>query len=367
MSNNLQQQTILVVDDTPMNIDVAKGVLTQHYFVQAATSGAMALKIIEKKTPDLILLDIMMPEMDGYQVLTELKSKQKTKDIPVIFLTGKTQEEDEEKGLLLGAADYLSKPLSPPILLARIATHLTNAQAKQYLRHQTELLEQKVQERTHQLSKLQDVSMIALGALAESRDPETGNHLRRTQGYVQALAEHVKSHPKYEAVLTPSNITLIAKSAPLHDIGKVGVADNILLKPGKLTQIEFDEMKNHPRYAKEALQIAIAGLGQEENFLHFALEIAYGHHEKWDGSGYPLGQAGEDIPVSARLMAIADVYDALISRRVYKPAFTHDDAVQIITEGSGKHFDPDLVSGFLDINLQFNSISEAYADVLAES
>jgi len=361
MRVDTKQKTVLVVDDNPTNIDVAMGVLTPHYFVQAATSGKMAQRVIEKKSPDLILLDVMMPEMDGYEVLQYVKGNPETADIPVIFLTGMSSEEDEERGLVLGASDYLAKPLSPPILLARISTHLTNFEAKRFLKHQSEILEEKVQLRTRELAKMQDVSMIALGALAESRDPETGNHLRRTQGYVEALAVHFKDHPQYREILTPENITLIAKSAPLHDIGKVGVADQILLKPGKLTVEEFDLMKQHPRYAKEALDAATSVLGAD-NFLHFAIEISYGHHEKWDGSGYPLGLAGEKIPLSARLMAIADVYDALVSARPYKRPMPHETAVRIITEGRGRHFDPLLVDGFIELESEFRAIAERYAD-----
>lgn len=365
MNIKQNQKTILVVDDNTTNIDVAMGVLNPHYFVQAATSGKMALRVIEKKKPDLILLDVMMPEMDGYEVLRFLKESVSTVDIPVIFLTGMSTEEDEEKGLLLGAADYLAKPLSPPILLARISTHLVNYEAKTYLRNQADLLEKSVAERTELLETIQDVSMIALGALAESRDPETGNHLRRTQGYVQALANHFKDHPDYRDVLTPKNITLISKSAPLHDIGKVGISDSILLKPGKLTAVEFDEMKNHPRYAREALEVAISALGSN-NFLHFAYEIAFGHHEKWDGSGYPLGLSGTDIPVSARLMAIADVYDALVSARPYKRPIAHDKVVDIIVEGRGSHFDPVLVDGFLALEQEFDAIAKRYVDQTIE-
>jgi len=360
--NNQQKQTILAIDDTLANIDVVKGVLAQDYLVQAALNGKIALKIIEKRKPDLILLDIMMPGMDGYEVCQILKSQAETKDIPVIFLTAKSQEEDETKGLSLGAVDYITKPISPPILKERVKNHLALQAAKVFLEKQNELLEERVLQRTSQLSELQDVAMVAMGALAESRDPETGNHIRRTQRYVKVLATELAKHPKYQAFLTPEVITSLYKSAPLHDIGKVGIVDSILLKPGKLTDDEFTEMKRHTTYGRDAIVAAEGSIDSADNFLVFAKEIAYYHHEKWDGSGYPEGLSGENIPLSARLMAIADVYDALISKRVYKPAFSHEKAISIITEGKGSHFDPLLIDCFLAIVDTFAQVAKDFAD-----
>lgn len=360
--SKIKKQAILAVDDTLANIDVVKGVLSQDYLVQAALSGKIALKIIEKQKPDLILLDVMMPEMDGYEVCEILKSQEHTKDIPIIFLTAKTQEEDEMKGLSLGAVDYISKPISPPILKERVKNHLILQASKNLLAQQNEILEERVIERTLQLSELQDVAMVAMGALAESRDPETGNHIRRTQLYVKALAIEVAKHEQYRAFLTPDVITSLYKSAPLHDIGKVGVPDSILLKPGKLTTEEFEEMKRHTTYGRDALVAAEQHINSADNFLVFAKEIAYSHQEKWDGSGYPEGLSGQGIPLSARLMAVADVYDALISKRVYKSAFSHDDSVRIITEGRGSHFEPLLIDCFLAIKDDFNQIALNFAD-----
>jgi len=357
-----KKQTILAVDDTLVNIDVVKGVLAQDYLVQAALNGKMALKIIEKKKPDLILLDVMMPEMDGYELCQILKSKEETKEIPIIFLTAKVQADDETKGLSLGAVDYITKPISPPILKERVKNHLILQASKALLARQNEVLEERIIERTSQLSELQDVAMVAMGALAESRDPETGNHIRRTQRYVKILAKEVAKHPKYQDFLTPQVITSLYKSAPLHDIGKVGIQDSILLKPGKLTDEEFEIMKCHTTYGRDALAAAEESFESADNFLVFAKEIAYSHQEKWDGSGYPEGLAGEDIPLSARLMAIADVYDALISKRVYKPAFSHEKAIQIIAEGRGTHFEPLLVDSFLNIVDEFNQVAQNFAD-----
>ncbi|MDG1752575.1 MAG: response regulator, partial [Thalassotalea sp.] len=278
--SEIKKQTILAVDDTLANIDVVKGVLAQDYLVQAALSGKMALKIIEKQKPDLILLDIMMPEMDGYEVCEILKSQAETKDIPIVFLTAKSQEDDEAKGLALGAVDYITKPISPPILKERVKNHLVLQASKNLLERQNEILEERVLERTSQLSELQDVAMVAMGALAESRDPETGNHIRRTQRYVKVLATEVAKYDKYKAVLTPDVISSLYKSAPLHDIGKVGVEDSILLKPGKLTDEEFDEMKNHTTYGRDAIAAAETSIDTADNFLIFAKEIAYSHQEK---------------------------------------------------------------------------------------
>ncbi|QQX80707.1 two-component system response regulator [Shewanella sp. KX20019] len=353
---------ILTVDDTVTNIEVVKGVLFDDYLVQAALSGEVALKIINKRKPDLILLDVMMPGMDGYEVCKRLKADEATRDIPIIFLTAKSQEEDEAKGLALGAVDYITKPISPSILKVRVRNHLLLKASRELLEKQNEVLEERVLQRTIQLNELQDVTMVAMGALAESRDADTGNHIRRTQRYVKILAEELATTDKYKAYLQPDIITALFKSAPLHDIGKVGVADRILLKPGKLTAAEFEEMKLHTTYGRDAISAAEGSINIADNFLIFAKEIAYYHHEKWDGSGYPEGLVGEQTPVSARLMAIADVYDALISKRIYKDAFSHQNAVDIINEGRGSHFDPLMVDSFVKVVDKFYQIAETYKD-----
>jgi putative two-component system response regulator len=359
------KKTILIVDDTPANIVLLRELLKDSYKMKIATNGIKALEVAAvTPVPDLILLDVMMPEMDGYEVCQRLKADALTCDIPIIFLTSKADAIDETKGLAMGAVDYITKPISPPIVKERIKTQLTLKEAQDFLKHQNEILEEKVRERTDKMAKLQDVAMVAMGALAEARDPETGNHIRRTQRYVEILALQLKDHPRFASFLTPENITMLYKTAPLHDIGKVGVADHILLKPGMLTEEEFEEMKRHTIYGRNAIAAA-EGVMQddEENFLRFAKEIAYSHHEKWDGSGYPDGLEGDDIPISSRLMAVADVYDALISRRVYKPPFAHEMAVAIIMEGKGNHFDPDMVDSFMDIADDFYAISLEYADL----
>jgi putative two-component system response regulator len=360
-------KTIPLVDDTPDNISLLNGLLKDTYKTKIATNGEKALKIaFSDSPPDLILLDIMMPEMDGYEVCRRIKAEKSTRDIPIIFLTAKVEVEDEAKGLGMGAVDYITKPVSPPILKERVKNHLELKASRDFLKQQNEILEEKVLERTQQMEELQDVTMVAMGALAESRDPETGNHIRRTQRYMKLLATHLKDHPRFQDYLTPEIITTLYKSSPLHDIGKVGVPDHILLKPGKLTEEEFEEMKRHTIYGRDAIAAAERSISRADNFLVFAKDIAYYHQEKWDGSGYPEGIAGEDIPTSARLMAVADVYDALISRRVYKPPFPHEKAVAIIKEGKGSHFDPDMVDAFLEISDDFYATAQKFADTEAD-
>ncbi len=353
-----KKNVVLVVDDTPDNLSLMSGLLKDDYKVKIANSGERALKIAASDSPpDLIMLDIMMPEMDGYEVIKRLKAGQKTADIPVIFLTAKADTEDERYGLELGAVDYITKPVSPPIVMARVKTHLALKQARDFLKDRNEYLEAEVRRRTEEIVAIQDVTILALGSLAETRDNETGNHIRRTQMYLWTLANHLKEHPRFRMFLSDKNIQSLYKSAPLHDIGKVGVPDSVLMKPGKLTDEEFAVMKEHALLGKRAIEEAELRLGMKVDFLNFAKEIACYHHEKWDGTGYPEGLAADDIPVTARLMALADVYDALISGRVYKPPFDHKKARDIIVEGKSKHFDPDVVEAFLAVEEEFLAIA----------
>lgn len=349
-----QQSTILVVDDTETNIDILIETLGDTYDIQVALDGESALENVAEDKPDLILLDIMMPGMDGYEVCKRLKDDPLTHDIPVIFLTAMAEEQNEAKGLALGAVDYVTKPFSPELVKARVANQLELKKHKDHLQELVEL-------RTKELALTQEVTIYSLASLAETRDPETGGHILRTQRYVRALARRLQTTPTFEKILPNEVIDLLYKSAPLHDIGKVGVPDSILLKPGKLTDDEFEEMKNHTIYGRDALKIAEEKLG-DNSFMQYARRIAYTHHEKWDGSGYPNGLKGEEIPVSGRLMAIADVYDALISKRVYKPPFSHAKAMDIITQDSGSHFDPVMVDALLTIEDEFLHIAASLAD-----
>ncbi|MBT3924052.1 MAG: two-component system response regulator [Nitrospina sp.] len=360
MPGNSPQQTILIVDDNPENIFFLGEILKTDYNVKAATSGNEALGIIWKDNPpDLILMDVVMPEMDGFEVCRLLKSRASSQNIPVIFVTALDESLDEAKGFEVGGVDYITKPFQPSTVLARIKTHLA-------LYDQNRVLEEKVVARTQSLARsaqalndTQDVTIYALATLAEYRDNETGGHILRTQRYVKALAMHLMNKKKFKALLNPETIELLYKSAPMHDIGKVGVPDHILLKPGKLTHDEFVIMKKHTTYGLEVIikSEQTLGVDPKTSFLRFAREIAYTHQEKWDGSGYPEGMKGEQIPLSGRIMAIADVYDALISKRVYKPSITYNSTVRIIEHGRGSHFDPDLVDSFLEIKDQFRGIA----------
>ncbi len=358
-----RQPTVLIVDDTPENLSILGELLQPAYRVRAANSGQRALQIAYgTPQPDLILLDVMMPEMDGYDVLAELRANPATKQIPVIFVTAMDATEDEEHGLACGAVDYITKPLRPAIVLARIRTHLELKQARDFLKDQNSFLEAEVSRRMGENQLIQEVSIHALARLAETRDPETGNHLRRTQEYVRTLANSLKYHPRFADYLDDRTIDALAKSAPLHDIGKVGIPDHVLLKPGKLTPEEWEVMKTHAILGSNAITQAEKDAEKPVEFLAIAKEIAHYHHEKWDGSGYPEGLAGDRIPIAARLMALADVFDALICQRVYKPAMPHDQARQIILDGSGKHFDPDIVTAFNQAFETFTNIANTYAE-----
>lgn len=358
-----RRATILVVDDSPDNLMVLGELLQPEYLVRAASSGRRALQIVSSPPrPELILLDVMMPEMDGYEVFSRLRANPETADIPVIFVTAMDAATDEEHGLDLGAVDYITKPLRPAVVLARVRTHLELKHARDILQDHNRLLEAEVAHRMGENLLIQEVSIHALARLAETRDPETGNHLRRTQEYVRTLARGMSEDLRYADILTEHTIDLLAKSAPLHDIGKVGIPDHILLKPGKLTPEEWVVMKTHAEIGALAIEQAERDASRPVAFLGFAKEIARHHHEKWDGSGYPDGLAGEAIPFSARLMALADVFDALINRRVYKPPMPYAEARDIIVDGRGRHFDPDLVDIFIAGFDTFCSIADRYGE-----
>ena len=366
-SESPDKPTVLVVDDTPNDLSLIANLLKGSYRVQVANGAEGCMSAAKsRRPPDLILLDIIMPGLDGYEVCRQLKASPATRAIPVIFLTGKNSVADEQKGFALGAVDYITKPVSPPIVLARVATHLTLKASADFLRDKNAYLEQELAKRNHQMTAIQDVTILTMASMAETRDTETGNHIRRTQNYVRALAKHLQSNPRFSAFLTDDNIDMLYKSAPLHDIGKVGIPDRILLKPGKLTVDEFEIMKTHTTLGWDAINKAEKSLGTQAEFLSMAKDIALFHQEKWDGSGYPQGRAGDAIPIAARLMAVADVYDALISRRVYKEGMTHEAAVAIILKGKGQHFDPDIVNAFSEIQDDFLAIAQQYADSEAD-
>ncbi|MEY4750647.1 MAG: hypothetical protein RIQ60_2861 [Pseudomonadota bacterium] len=359
----MKPSTILIVDDSPENLSVLGELLRDSYRVRAANSGAEALRLAAlAPTPDLILLDVMMPGMDGYEVMRRLRADPLTCEVPVIYATSLDAAEDEELGLKLGAVDYITKPLRPAVVLARVAAHLELKQARDRLQAHNADLEAEVARRMGENLLIQDVSILALAHLAEIRDPETGNHLKRTQAYVHCLGTHLLDHPKFASVLDAKIVEQIAKSAPLHDIGKVGIPDNILLKPGQLTPEEWAVMKTHAQLGADAIDHAERDAARPVAFLAYAKQIARHHHERWDGRGYPDGLAGDAIPLAARLMALADVFDALISRRVYKEPFAPDQARRMIVEQRGQHFDPDVCDAFDKAFDEFCTIAQCYVD-----
>lgn len=355
--------TILIVDDDVTNLSVLNKLLKPTYQVRAAKSGPVALHAASNApAPDLILLDIMMPDMSGYEVLKTLRAQSATADIPVIFMTALSAIPDEQLGFQLGAADYITKPFQPEILMARVHTQLLAKQARDWLKNSNAALEAEVNRRVAENELIEKASIRALAHLAETRDPETGNHILRTQAYVETLANHLSSNPRFSAALTHGNIDQISKSAPLHDIGKVGIPDAILFKPGPLSAQEWAVMKTHAKLGADAIQKAEDDVENTLPFLQFAKEIANWHHERWDGTGYPDGLKGDEIPVSARLMALADVFDALSNARAYKPAFPVEEARSLILEARGKQFDPDVVDAFDAQFEQFVAIFKRYAD-----
>lgn len=359
MTSFAEKYKVLIVDDAPENIYILMGILKDQYDVSVAINGEKALKIAAlEPSMDLILLDIMMPEMDGYEVFAKLKSNRKTANIPVIFVTALTADDNEAKGLELGAVDYITKPFNPALVSARVKNHLE-------LKNYRDKLEELVREKTNELMITRDVAIETLGSLAEYRDTETGYHIKRTMHYVRLLAEKLQNHPNFNNFLSDEMVEHFWKSAPLHDVGKVGVTDCILLKPGKLTPEEFTEMKRHAIHGRDVLTDSASKLGPN-SFLKIAQEMAYTHHERWDGSGYPQGLKGTEIPISGRLMAVADVYDALITRRVYKPALSHHEAVDIIMNGSATAFDPEIAKVFLQFEDNFRRIALDFADITDE-
>lgn len=312
--------------------------------------------------PDLLLLDSAAPGIDAPALCRLMLVDDLLRGIPCIVLGAPLDGDDGALVLELGAADHLARPFSAAGLRARVLACVRVKQAGDLVRSENQRLREELAQRTAQLTAIQDVTTLVMASMAETRGSETSNHIRRTQYYVKALAWRLSTNPRFSAALTSTNIELLFRSAALHDIGKAGIPDRILLKPGKLSPEEFEIMKTHTTLGHDAIANAKRALGVDVDYLNFAREIAYSHHEKWDGSGYPEGLAGDAIPISGRLMALADVYDALISRRVHKEAMAHEQAITIIQQTRGRHFDPDVVDAFLAIEDHFKSIAIAYAD-----
>jgi len=352
------RSTILIVNASADQLVWLDQLLQERYHVKLARSGADALRILaQAPRPDLVLLDAALPDMDGVALLREIKSDFLAAAIPLLLVLAGAETAYVGEALAVGAADVVQQPVVAATLLARVDTQLQLSAARAMLQDQHRHFEHLIAERTRDAARMQDATIMAMAALAESRDPDIGRHLRRTQHFVAAMARQLRFKAAYTVELTNENIALLFKAAPLHDIGKVGVADAILLKPGKLTDDEFKQMTLHTVHGRDAIDGVARSVGGSSQFLRYAREITYSHQEKWDGSGYPQGLKEQAIPLSARLMAVADVYDALISERAYRPAFTHETAVELIRQGRGEHFDPDVVDAMLTVEEQFRDIA----------
>lgn len=363
---------LLIADDQPATLLVLEEMLEDQFQLRLFNDGEGLLNYVRGGGHfDLVISDVMMPKVSGFEVCREIKANPATADVPVLFLSSLDSDNDEQQGLSLGAGDFIHKPFSPPSVLARVRNHLALASATRQLQQRNQELEALVVERTREVLRkgeeiisAQGATITALCSLAELRDNETGNHILRTQHYVKTLAEALQDHPRFCEQLNPDNINSLFKSAPLHDVGKVAIPDRILLKPGKLDAEEWEIMKRHCEYGRNAITKGASSMpgGIEASYLKYAAEVAYCHHERWDGTGYPQGLVGDAIPLSARLMAVADVYDALISKRVYKPAFSHAQALEMILDGRGSHFDPDITDAFARVSNQFADIARSYQD-----
>lgn len=353
---------ILVVDDLEVNRDMLSRRLRQlGHFVVTAASGREALSLLQENTCDLVLLDLMMPEMDGYQVLQAIKADQSLLHLPVIMVSANDEMENVIKCIESGAEDYLPKPFNPVLLRARVEASLQKKKIYDREAQRQVELEERVRSQVKEITSAQLAAIFAMSKLAESRDNETGAHLERMREYCRVLARHLANLVKYQKILNAEFVEAIYAASPLHDIGKVGIPDHILLKAGKLNLAEWEVMKTHAAIGGSTLR-AVDAQHPGNMLIRMGIDIAEGHHEKWDGSGYPNALRGESIPIAARILALADVYDALTSQRCYKKAFPHEEALQIITQGAGSHFDPEVVQAFLEINLEFIRIRQQFKD-----
>ena len=350
-----RKSRVLIVDDTADNIWFLADALSDTAIVQVARNGETALKLAaQQPQPEIVLLDVQMPGMDGYEVCRRLKNMAETADIPIVFVTAMSEAREEAKGLGLGAADYIHKPFDPAIVRARVRNLV------EYKRHR-DSLQEIIRSQTRALRKTQVGTIMALADVAEWRDPETGEHIKRTQEYVYCIALELSRTPEYATLLTPDYLEMLYMCAPLHDMGKVSISDAILLKPGKLTPEEFAIMQQHCEFGAQILQSALTHVGRDP-FLEMAYQVARWHHDRWDGKGYPDGLMGQSIPLAARIMSVADVYDALISHRPYKDPMPHEEAVAVIISDRGKRFDPDVVDAFIRCQEKIKNIKEKISE-----
>jgi putative two-component system response regulator len=372
MATAQKRKTVFLVDDDLTNLTVGISALEELYDVLTLSSGELLLKMLGKSVPDLILLDVNMPGMNGYDTIRRIKGNPATAAIPVIFLTAKSDGGSELEGLSLGAVDYIVKPFSAALLLKRIEIHLLlEDQTRELMAQKAELvrfntnLQDMVNAKIKTVVELQDTLLMAMAELVECRDDVTGRHIERARSYLAVLIDAMKRQGLFMEEVSTWNIKLVLQSAQLHDVGKIAVKDGILNKLGKLSNDEFEEIKRHAAFGGALIEKIIRHTN-ERAFLEYAKIFALTHHEKWDGSGYPSGLRGEEIPLLGRLMAVADVYDALRSARPYKDAYPHEEAVKIIWEGRGKHFDPRLVDLFMSVSGEFANIAATLSEPSGE-
>ena len=352
-----QKQRIFLVDDNIVNLNTGKAALQHAYSVITIPSGEKLFASLKQLAPDLILLDIEMPGMSGYDAINLLKSNPETADIPVIFLTAKSDTDDELLGLSLGAVDYITKPFSQTLLLKRVELHLLLQAQKDELRKYNDNLQHMVDERTNDISTLQNAVIVWAAEVIEFRDAETGHHVERVQRYLEVLVNAMLQHESFAAEVATWDIGAFLKSALLHDVGKIRIRDDILLKDARLTDEELMNMQMHTVYGKSLLE-SLQDKVPNQMFLEYAKTLAHRHHERWDGTGYPDQLKGDEIPLQARLMAIADVYDALISERPYKKAFSHEEALEIMVRNRGTQFDPAVMDLFLELSDEIKKVNE---------
>jgi putative two-component system response regulator len=353
-TNKSERKRILIVDDSPEMIEVLGNALPNHYKRQFALSGKKAIDLMRRseELPDLILLDVLMPGMDGYEVCRQLKEDVRFEKIPIIFLSALTDAKDKVKAFENGGVDYIQKPFEIAEVNVRVELHLKLHHLQAELEKHNRNLNQLVNEKVMEISESQIAMIYALAKLAESRDDDTGLHLQRIQVFCRLIAEKLSSHLIYSDQLSDEFIENLEKVSPLHDIGKVGVRDAVLLKPGKLTREEFEEIKEHVNIGANTLREVFYKFPNNKS-IEMGIEITQYHHEKWNGKGYPEGLSGQDIPLSARIMTLVDAYDAIISKRIYKEAISHEEACKIIAEERGEHFDPLIVDVFLEFEEEF--------------
>ena len=357
LNERSEKRTVMLIDDTPLIHKIVNGALSEEYDLVFFTSGREAAGKLDEIKPDLILLDVEMPEIDGFDTIKLIKQNEKMEDVPVIFLTAKNDVEFELKALSLGAVDYINKPFSNQLLMKRVEIHINQALHQRALANYNETLQEMVREKTKIIKELQEAIVFTLSDLVEMRDNFTGGHILRTQEYFKLILDYLAENNIYQDALQGVDTRLMLEAAQLHDIGKVAIPDAILLKPARLSTEEFDVMKTHTTIGYNAVLKAME-LTEDNGFLNIATQIALYHHEKWDGSGYPNKLLGENIPLPARIMAVVDVYDALVSKRHYKEKMVHREAMKILTEGRGTHFDPVIIDAVVSINEKFAEVSE---------